>query len=77
MIVDWIIAVIVTVILNVAAYIITPKPKQPKPAAVEQAQYPTASAGKPVPKVWGTMTVKSVNVLGYWDTATSQYQIKV
>ena len=77
MIATWVVALIVSTVLNVAAYIITPKPKQPKPAAVENAQYPTAEAGRPVPVIWGCMIVKSPNVEGYWDSQARQYQIKV
>jgi hypothetical protein len=77
MVAPWIIATIVTVVLNVAAYIITPKPKQPKPAAVEDAQYPTAEAGRPITKFWGTMTIKSPNVLWYGEKNARTYKIKV
>lgn len=77
MVAPWLVAVIVSVVLNVAAYVITPKPKSPKPAAAEDAQYPTAEAGRPITKFWGTMTLKSPNVLWYGDKSTRQYKIKV
>lgn len=77
MVLPWVAAAIVSVVLNVAAYIIVPKPKQPKPAAAEEAQYPTAEAGRPVMKFWGTMTIKSPNVLWYGEKSTRQYKIKV
>ena len=76
MIAPWLIAMIVSVALNVAAYIITPKPKAPKPTAVQQADSPTAEAGRPIPKLFGTALIKETNVLGFWDKQTHQYQVK-
>jgi hypothetical protein len=75
MILPWLIALIVTVVLNVVAYVITPKPKGPKPDAVTEGENPTASAGKPIPVVFGTVMIKEVNVLGYWDKATRTQEI--
>ena len=34
---------------------------------------PTASAGTPLPVVFGTMTVKSANFLGYWAKEVHEY----
>lgn len=73
----WVVALVVSAVLNVAAYLITPKPKAPKPDAVREAEYPTAEAGRPITKFWGTMTIKSPNVLWYGDKNTRQYKIKV
>lgn len=73
----WLIALIVTTILNVAAIIIMPKPKTPKPAAAEQAKAPTASAGKSIPVVFGTMTVTETNVLWYGQSSVREFEIEV
>lgn len=67
----------IVVVLNVAAYLITPRPKGPKPDAVQDADAPTASAGKPIPVLFGSAMIKEVNVLGYWDKATNTYEVKV
>lgn len=73
----WLVALIVSAVLNVAAIIIMPKPKAPKPAAAEQAKAPTASAGKPIPVVFGTMTVTETNVLWYGQSSVREFEIKV
>lgn len=73
----WLIPVLVSVALSVASYIITPKPKAPKPAAAQQADAPSADAGKPIPVVFGTITVNEPNVLWYGESTLRQYDIKV
>lgn len=73
----WLVALLVSAVLNVAAYILMPKPKAPKPGAVQEAQNPTAEAGRPVPVIFGSVTVKSPNVLWFGDKQAKQYQIKV
>lgn len=75
MIIPWLIELIVMVVLDVVAYAITPRPKAPKPDAVQEAEAPQASAGAPIFVVFGTVTVKEVNVLWYGDMATRTSQI--
>jgi hypothetical protein len=73
----WVISLIVSAVLSVAAYVITPKPKAPRPAAVEDAKAPSADKGRPAPKVWGTITVRGSNVLWWGDRSKNSYMIKV
>lgn len=77
MVATWVIALIVSVALNVVAYIITPKPKAAKPEAAQQAESPTAEAGKPIPVLFGTARLSETNIIGWWDKGTRQYQVKV
>jgi hypothetical protein len=72
---DPITSFIVALVINIVAYMIMPKPKQAKPPAVQDAEDPVAEAGKPVPVVFGTMTVKGVNVLWFGDKSIRNYQI--
>lgn len=65
----------ISVTMMVVAYIMTPKPKQPKPE-VKDLESPTADAGRPVPFVFGTKTVKGVNVMFYGEKTTHQYEVK-
>lgn len=76
MIADWLIAVIISTVLQVAALVLTPKPKGPKPEAAQQAENPTAEAGRPIPVLFGTARVSETNVLGFWDKSTRQFEIK-
>lgn len=63
------------VTLMVIAYLIMPKPKTPKPE-VRDLENPTADAGRPIPKIYGTKTVKGVNVLWYGEKTTRNYKVK-
>lgn len=77
MVVPWLVALIVSVAINVAALIITPRPKAAKPDAVQQAENPTADAGKPIPVLFGKARISETNIIGFWDKSTRQYEIKV
>ena len=66
----------ISVALSLIAYLLMPKPKQPKPPAAADAEVPTADAGRPVPVVFGELTVKGVNIIGYWDKQVRQYEVK-
>lgn len=77
MVAPWLIALLVSVALNVVAYVIAPKPKSAKPDAAQQAESPTAEAGKPIPVLFGTARMSETNIIGWWDKGTRQYQVKV
>ncbi len=59
-------SLLVSIVLAVVSYALQPRPKMPTPAAATEMDNPTASAGTPLPVVFGTVTVKSSNFLGYW-----------
>lgn len=61
------------IVLAVISYALQPRPKMPVPAAATEMDNPTASAGTPLPVVFGTMTVKSANFLGYWAKEVHEY----
>jgi hypothetical protein len=63
------------IVMAVISYAIQPRPKMPVPAAATEMDNPTASAGTPLPVVFGTMTVKSANFLGYWAKEVHEYDI--
>lgn len=46
---------------------LAPKAPQPKPAALEDFDVPVAEAGRPIPVVFGTVTLTGPNVLWYGD----------
>lgn len=72
----WLIAVVVSLVISVAAYMLTPKPKQPKPDAARDFELPTADAGRPMPVIFGTVTVKGPNVLWYGDKQVREFSVK-
>ena len=53
--------------LGAVAYLIMPQPKREKPPEVQDMDNPTADAGRPIPVVFGTVTVKGLNVVWYGD----------
>jgi hypothetical protein len=63
--------------MQVVAYLLMPKPKQPKPDAARDLENPVAEAGKPIPVVFGTVTVKGLNVLWFGDKQVTEYEINV
>jgi citrate lyase beta subunit len=75
--VAWFIALLIAVVLTAVSYVLMPKPKQPKPAAAQQADDPVAEAGKPVGVVQGTITISELNVLWFGEKALSTYKINV
>lgn len=72
---NFVIQILIAIAMQVLAVVLTPKPKGPKPEAVQQAENPTAEAGRPIPKLWGSARISETNVLGYWDKSTRQYQV--
>lgn len=59
---------IVAIVMLVVSYLLTPKPKTQRPTfTMQDGDTPTAEAGKPLPVVFGTVTVKSLNVLWYGE----------
>ena len=59
--------ILIGLALMVVAYLIMPKPKPPKPPEVKDMDDPVAEAGKPIPVVFGTLTIKGLNVLWFGD----------
>ncbi len=72
----WWLVLLVALALNVVAYLIMPKPKTSKPEAAKDMENPTADAGRPIPVVFGTLTVKGLNVLWYGDKSTREREIE-
>lgn len=71
----WFINLLIGLALNVVAYLISPKPKAQKPPAAKDMENPVAEAGKPIPVVFGTITVKGLNILWYGDKSIRKYKI--
>lgn len=61
--------------MMILGYILMPKPKQEK-QEVQETDNPTASAGKPMPVLFGEKLIKEPNFLGYWDKSYAQKKQK-
>lgn len=73
----WFVPFLIGLALNVVAYLLMPKPKASKPAAAQDMDDPVAEAGKPIPVVFGTVTVKGLNVLWFGEKSINNYKVKV
>lgn len=71
----WFIALLIGLALNIIAYLIMPKPKQPKPEAAKDMDDPTAESGRPVPVVFGTITVKGGNILWFGEKSLEERDV--
>lgn len=72
----WFIPLLVSLVLSVVSYMLMPKPKTPKPPAAKDMEDPTAEAGRPIPVVFGTVTVKGLNVLWFGEKSIRTYKVK-
>ena len=67
-------------LLLVVSYFVSaalaPKPPKPKPAALEDFDIPVAEQGRPIPVVFGTVTLTGANVLWYGDLRTTEIKEK-
>lgn len=68
---------LVAMVFTVVAYLIMPKPKKAQPSATRDMEAPTADAGRPIPVVFGTITVKGLNVLWYGDLGQQTRNVKM
>lgn len=50
------------------------RPKKKRPDATTDLEAPVAEAGKPIPVVFGEITVKGLNVLWYGDKWKDKYK---
>ena len=73
----WWLGLIISVVLNVISYLLTPKPKQSRPTFTTDMENPTAEAGRPLPVIFGTVMLKSPNVLWYGEKATNEYDWEI
>lgn len=73
----WLIPLLISLAVSAVSYLLMPKPKTPKPDAARDLEAPTAEAGKPIPVVFGTITVKGLNVVWYGEKQSVQYQVTV
>ncbi len=64
---EYLVFYLVTALLS---YALTPKPPQPKPAALTDFDVPTSDSDRPIPVVFGTVRVTGPNVVWYGDLYT-------
>lgn len=71
---NFLIQLVVALVLVVISVVITPKVKQAKPE-IRELEDPTADAGREIPVVFGTISVKDSNVLWFGEKTTKSYTV--
>lgn len=66
-----------TVVSFALNLLLAPKIKAPKPDAATDLEDPVAEAGRPIPVVFGTVTVKGLNVLWFGDKRVKTIKVSV
>tara|TARA_Y100000034_G_scaffold131343_1_gene191880 strand:+ start:623 stop:853 length:231 start_codon:yes stop_codon:yes gene_type:complete len=74
---SFLVALAVSLVISIVAALLAPKPKQPKDNSAQELDDPTADAGRPLPVVFGTVTVKSPNILWFGQKSMHEYEVKV
>lgn len=64
-------SLLIGIALQVIGFLLMPKPPGPKPPSLDDFKDPTAEAGRPIPVVFGSITIKGPNVMGFWDKEIS------
>lgn len=66
----WVVYLIIFAVSYAVSVAMAPSPAEPKRPSLTDLDIPTAEPGRPIPVVFGTVTVKSPNVVWYGDLAT-------
>lgn len=72
----WWLIIVAAVALTAVSYLLRPKIKKPKPDGVQDLDDPVAEAGRPIPVVFGTITVKGLNYLWYGEKSSRVSKVK-
>lgn len=76
MVAGWLVALLISVAVSIASYIIMPKPKAPKPEAAKELENPVSEAGIPVKVVFGSKLIKDPNIIWYGEKTIRTYKVK-
>jgi predicted phage tail protein len=74
-VVAWFVWLLIAIAFQVVAFLLAPKPKKQQPPETKDLDNPVAERGKPVPVVFGTLTVKGLNILWYGDKQFVKYKV--
>ncbi len=66
---QFLIQIIVALGLMILGYLLAPKPPGPKRPELEDFKSPTSEAGRPLPVVFGTVTITGANAMWAGDRA--------
>jgi hypothetical protein len=66
----FLVQLVIGIAMNLIGYLLMPKPKTDKPDSMKDMDNPTAESGRPIPVPFGSMTISSLNNMGFWDKET-------
>jgi predicted phage tail protein len=72
----WWVALLISLAISTVAYLIAPKAKTDQPDSTTDMDDPTAEAGRPIPVLFGTMTISGLNILWYGEKRTTTYTVE-
>lgn len=72
----WFTQLLIGLALSIISYLIAPKPKAPQPPETRDMENPVAQAGMPIPVVFGSVTVKGLNILWWGEKRTVRRELK-
>src|ERR1043165_8482750 len=74
-----IVALVMAALSIVLSELLRPKPKleNARPAGLGDFSFPTATEGRPVPLVWGTVKISGPNVVWYGDLSQTAQRKKI
>lgn len=70
------IQIAIAIVVQAISVALMPKPKGPKPDAVKDLDSPTAEAGRPMPRLFGTAIIKSPNTIWFGEKAALTYETR-
>jgi len=68
--------IIIMIVALIVAVALAPKAPTPKPASLDDFDVPVAEEGRPIPVVFGTVTITGANVLWYGDLRSTPIKSK-
>lgn len=69
---DWIIYIVVAIVMSLVSAALTPRPKSAGQQSPQTIDVPTVDAGRSIPVVFGTVRVKSPNLLWMGGQRTTE-----
>lgn len=66
---------LIGIAIQAVGYLLMPKAKSEKTEDVTDIESPTAEGGRPIPVVFGELTVSGINTIDYLDKATTVQEI--
>lgn len=71
---NFLLQLVIALVLIVVSVVLTPKVKTPK-TEIRELDDPTADAGREIPVIFGTITIRDPNILWFGEKNTKTYTV--